>query len=85
MRRLWIGSLLVAALVVPGARAVSAGQRHGIPVRTYSVRPGDTLWSIAGRLEPAGDRRPLVDRLMSENRLQNPTLSPGQILLLPHS
>ena len=31
---------------------------------TYVVQPGDTLWSIAARLEPTGDVRPVVDRLV---------------------
>jgi Tfp pilus assembly protein FimV len=29
------------------------------------VQPGDTLWSIARRLQPSGDVRQLVDRLAS--------------------
>jgi LysM repeat protein len=29
----------------------------------HIVQPGDTLWSIARRLQPEGDLRPLVDRL----------------------
>lgn len=29
------------------------------------VRAGDTLWSIARRLQPSGDVRPLVDRLIA--------------------
>ena len=37
------------------------------PVRrtTYIVQPGDTLWTIARRLQPTGDIRPLVDHLAS--------------------
>ena len=31
------------------------------------VGPGDTLWSIARRLQPEGDPRPLVDRLAASN------------------
>ena len=31
------------------------------------VTPGDTLWSIARRLQPEGDPRPLVDRLAASN------------------
>jgi hypothetical protein len=31
------------------------------------VAPGDTLWSIARRLQPEGDPRPLVDRLAASN------------------
>jgi hypothetical protein len=33
----------------------------------YVVQPGDTLWSIARRLQPEGDLRPLVDRLADRN------------------
>jgi hypothetical protein len=29
------------------------------------VQPGDTFWTIARRLDPKGDVRPLVDRLVS--------------------
>ena len=83
MRRFWIGSLLAAALIVPGARAVSAGQRHAPVVKTYVVRAGDTLWSIAGKVDPRGDRRPIVDRLIQQNGLRDPTLTPGQVLRLP--
>jgi hypothetical protein len=31
------------------------------------VQPGDTLWSIARRLQPEGDVRPLVDALADRN------------------
>jgi hypothetical protein len=33
------------------------------PGAVYVVRPGDTLWSIARRIQPNGDLRALVDRL----------------------
>ncbi len=32
---------------------------------TVVVRPGDTFWSIARDLQPSGDIRPLVDRLVA--------------------
>jgi len=31
----------------------------------HVVQPGDTFWSIARALQPTGDVRPLVDRLVS--------------------
>ena len=35
---------------------------------SYVVRPGDTLWSIARRLQPTGDIRPLVDALAASRQ-----------------
>ena len=45
------------------------------------VKPGDTLWSIARQLQPAGDIRPLVDRIAKINN--GHSLIAGQALLLP--
>ena len=39
----------------------------GAGVTVVEVAPGDTLWSIARRLQPDGDPRPLVDRLAASN------------------
>ena len=74
----------VAALPV-GAHAVagaSAGHRPAT-VRTYVVRPGDTLWSIAARVDgPAADLRPAVDRLQEANHGAS-VLVPGEVLRVP--
>lgn len=43
-------------LTTPRPAAASAGH-----VVTHVVGPGDTLWSIARRVQPEGDVRPLVD------------------------
>ena len=48
---------------------------------TYVVQPGDTLWSIARRLQPHGDVRPLVHRLISVNG--DAALEIGQRLTIP--
>ncbi|HEY8093617.1 MAG TPA: LysM peptidoglycan-binding domain-containing protein [Acidimicrobiales bacterium] len=48
---------------------------------TYVVQPGDTLWSIARRLQPEGDVRPLVHRLIDVNG--DTALEIGQRLALP--
>jgi hypothetical protein len=47
----------------------------------YVVQPGDSLWSIAVRLDPTGDLRPLVARLATE--AGGDTVVPGQHLVLP--
>jgi len=47
----------------------------------YDVRPGDTLWSIAVRLDPTGDPRPVVARLAAQ--IGSDTVVPGEQLNLP--
>ncbi len=47
----------------------------------YVVQPGDTMWTIAERLDPGGDPRPVVLRL--EQEVGSDSLQPGQHLHLP--
>ena len=48
---------------------------------TYVVRSGDTLWSIARRIQPTGDVRPLVDQLAAER--DGRPLQPGERITVP--
>ncbi len=47
----------------------------------YTVRGGDTLWSIASAVYPHGDPRVLISQL--EGELRGMVLTPGTHLLLP--
>ena len=75
---------LVGVLSGPVANAVGLG---GAPEararRTYVVRPGDTLWSIATRLDPSIDPRVVVDAITSANGVDPGALVPGQQLSIP--
>ncbi len=71
--------LCTAALAVGYAAHGSSGAG---PKRTYVVRPGDTLWSIAARTY-AGDPRDGVWRLQQRNHLATATISPGEKLVVP--
>jgi len=78
---------LSLVLALPfGARVVAAGAAGGprpAAVRTYLVRPGDTLWTIAARVSgPAADLRPVVDRIQQMNRGTS-VIFPGETLRLP--
>jgi Tfp pilus assembly protein FimV len=70
----------VSRALEPAAEAAVGG---GSSARTYVVRPGDTLWSIAERLRPGEDPRPLVDAIERANGLSAGDLVPGQALQVP--
>ncbi|MGI8627989.1 MAG: LysM peptidoglycan-binding domain-containing protein [Geodermatophilaceae bacterium] len=50
---------------------------------SVTVESGDTLWSLAERLDPQADPREVIAAIMTLNGLDTPTLQPGQVLLLP--
>ena len=55
-----------------------------IQVVTYTVRPGDTLWSYAADVTPANhDVSQRVDEIMELNHLDSPMLHPGQVIVVP--
>ena len=71
-----LGKLLALIFVlslgaVAGAAGAGATRPHAQAWRCISVRPGETLWAIAGH-NPAGDRQETIQRIMDENRLVSP-------------
>ncbi len=75
---------LAAVLSGPVANAVGVGGApDGESPRTYVVRSGDTLWSIAARFAPASDPRVVVDTIASANGVDPGALVPGQRLSIP--
>jgi len=75
--------LVVAAflLVAPGLARGDGPERPARQV-AYVVEPGDTLWSIARRVAPGRDPRPVVDALVEANDLHG-GLQAGQELSVP--
>ena len=71
----------VFLLVAPGL-ARGDGPDRPEPRVTYVVEPGDTLWSIARRVAPGRDPRPVVDGLIKANDLRG-GLQAGQELSIP--
>ena len=89
-RRVVLAALALGAVVVAGqAGAALGGSPLGAPgrsptlisARTIVVRPGDTLWAIAERLDPGADPRPVVDELVALNGSR--PLLPGETLRGP--
>ena len=91
-RRVMLGTVaagLLVALALPwsgtgGSLATPGSAQAGEKVAahtSYVVQPGDTLWSIAVRLDPSGDPRPVVDELAAQ--VGGPNVVPGEQLVLP--
>lgn len=78
-----VAAVAVTLALLPQPRPASAPAR--LPGAgagtTYVVRPGDTLWTIATRVDPTGDPRPLVARLRAE--LGTYTIVPGERIRIP--
>jgi len=73
-------SVVLGAL---GGGSLTAPERP-LPVfagQVYEVQPGDTFWAIARSLDPEGDPRPLVDRLVADHG--GPVLVAGEQIRLP--
>ena len=83
LARLVAIALVVAVflLVAPGL-ARGDGPDRPAPRVTFVVEPGDTLWSIARRVAPGRDPRPVVDGLIEANDVRG-GLQAGQELSVP--
>ena len=77
----------LAVLVMAGkAGAALGGSPLAVPERRPAtphsvVQAGDSLWSIAARLEPGQDPRPVVDALTAARG--GAPLVPGEVVTLP--
>jgi len=62
-----VGTLLGAGSLAGAEQATEPGSprlvAQGVDAPSHVVQPGETLWSLARRLQPEGDVRPLVARL----------------------
>jgi nucleoid-associated protein YgaU len=88
VRRRRLAVLLSAGLVAafwagPVAEAFQGPAVTPAARRIVVVRAGDTLWSIAERLSPGEDPRPLVDAIARANHVDATTIVPGQTLIVP--
>jgi LysM repeat protein len=73
--------MLTALALIAWAFVARASQGAG-PAVHYTVKPGDTLWSIAAS-RYAGDPRDAIYRIERRNHLGGAVIVPGQSLLLP--
>jgi LysM repeat protein len=77
-----IAFLAVFGALVAGGLRFAAPSNGARPTVSYTVQPGDTLWSIASAGD-AGDPRAGVAAIRRVNDLASDTIRPGDVLLLP--
>jgi hypothetical protein len=75
---LWFGTSAIAS---QGRLQVLPGSVKTVHGYLYRVRPGDTVWSIATRLDPSGDPRALAGEIESE--IGGTDLQAGTQVLVP--
>ena len=80
-------TVLIAALTLVGVVSRAGSLRETAPVPASApaqvvVAPGETLWSIAERVAPGRDPRPVVAGIQRLNDLPTPDVHAGQTLLL---
>ena len=77
-------ALLAVGLVAWARASAPAASGPSAPApAVVTVAPGDTLWSIAGRVAPNADPRAEVAALQRSNHLHSVELTPGQRLRVP--
>jgi LysM domain-containing protein len=69
-------------LLARGAQHADAIAQVQRPQR-YVVEPGDTLWSIASRIDAGRDPRVVVDAIVRANGIADARVVPGESLVLP--
>jgi hypothetical protein len=89
-RRLVVTVLIAAGIGAYTGQLDQGGAAAGPEMKPVSrtsvvVHDGDTLWSIAERLAPGEDPRPLVDAISVANGVGAGSLMPGQTLVIPGS
>jgi LysM repeat protein len=77
------GKLFILVCVAALAVGLAARGSNGAgPKRTYVVKAGDTLWTVAERAYD-GDPRSGVWQLERRNHLDSATIVPGEKLVVP--
>src|SRR5215510_541993 len=65
------------------ARSGSSASAVYHSLRSVVVRPGESLWAVATRADPAADPRSVIQEIIDLNALNGTSVQPGQRLWLP--
>lgn len=84
--------VLLAALILsltgllnsPAKAADTASGLTVTPTVSVTVQPGESLWAIAGKVDPDRDPRDVIVDIVQLNDLQAGKVMPGQQLFVPN-
>ena len=84
----WAAVTSLSILLISAGSALSGASAGGelqstSPYIQVTVKPGETLWSIASMIASDGDRRAVVAEIMEVNHLKSPDVAAGQRIFLP--
>lgn len=74
---------LTGLLNSPAKAADAAGGLSVTETVSVTVQPGESLWAIAGSVDPARDPRDVIADIVQLNNLENGKVMPGQQLFVP--
>lgn len=66
-----LGALLALAVGFGSTTAATSDAGFALETTQVTVKPGETLWQIAGAANPGGDQRETVDDIMKLNALES--------------
>lgn len=78
---IWLSIAGQAEAAGPGGLRGGSGAGH--TMLRVVVHPGETLWSIAVRTDPAADPRAVIQQIIDDNALRGPAIQAGQVLWVP--
>ena len=81
--RIFAFVLILSIGAIAGAAGAAATRPHAQAWRCISVRPGETLWSIASH-NPSPDRREVVQRIIDQNLLGDRALQAATSIWVPN-
>ncbi len=79
-----LAAMFALAIALGSTTAATSDQGVALDTTTVTVKPGQTLWQIAGAANPGGDQRETVDEIMKLNALESAAgLQIGHKLAVP--
>jgi multidrug efflux pump subunit AcrA (membrane-fusion protein) len=74
---------LVSLFGMATASAKASNEASNSTTTQIVVAPGETLWTIAARVNPEIDPRAVIDQIMDLNVIEGSNVYAGQVLLVP--